>query len=342
MTKIKCSYLIGLACLQLTSVQSYANTTSEFALFGNFRGSFNAVDDPICAGKCSEDTNTDQNGLSFRNNASILGLRGSVTQNDLTGYFKYIMRAHNDEIFDDGSTSTIIYTAGFRGIIGDISYGIGSTPFKVSGMKLDPFWDTSGSARGFDGPSIGLSNLTWGFSKNMLQWNSYQMFDKVKLEAAIIVDDTNADKHDINIGASYSNNDISFGVQYIQLDDSKATAKSPGAGYGSRLWGSYKQEVWDVSFSAEDIALDDREDQRHYFVSSNIHLSKKIKLTLSYGISDIVDDIALDGSGGSVGVFYDILPKTNVYALFNKISRDQSENRRVFSIGVVHKFSGKF
>jgi hypothetical protein len=342
MTKIKYSYLISCACLQLASAQSYAKTTSELALFGDFRGSFNAIDDPICAGKCTDNTNTDQDGLSFRNNASIIALRGSVTQNDLTGYFKYIMRAHNDETFDDGSTSTIIYTAGFRGGIGDISYGIGSTPFKVSGMKLDPFWDTSGSARGFDGPSIGLSNLTWGFSKNMLQWNSYKIFDHVKLEAAIIVDDTNANKHDLNMGASYSNNGIIFGVQYIQLEASKATAKSPGAGYGSRLWGGYKQELWDVSFSAEDITLDDREDQRHYFVSSNIHLSKKMKLALSYGISDIVDDIALDGSGGSVGIFYDILPKTNIYALFNKISRNQSEDRRVFSIGVVHRFGGKF
>ena len=145
------------------------------------------------------------------------------------------MRAHNDGIFSDGAVSTLIYTAGFKGAWGDLSYGVGSTPFKASGMKLDPFWDTSGSARGFDGPSIGLSDLTQGFSKNMLQQNSHKIFDNLTLDAAIIVDDSNEDEHDYNIAARYSANGYSIGLQHVQLAKSKATAKSPGEGEVTRL-----------------------------------------------------------------------------------------------------------
>jgi hypothetical protein len=332
---------IGVIALSLMSFQLYAETQDELFIFGNFRGSFNLIDDPICVGNCNTETNNDHDGVSFRNNASALGLRGSMTQDGVTGYFKYILRAHNDEIFNSGNAQTIIYTAGFKGAFGDVSYGVGSTPYKMSAMTLDPFWDTSASARGFDGPSIGLSDLVWGFSKNMLLWNSHELFENITIDAGIIVDDTNEDLHDYNIGARYSNDALSFGAQYVQLEESKAIAKSPGKGNASLVWANYEQNDWSVSASYEDISQDFREDQSHFFIASKVQLSKKTRLAVSYGQADIKDDVALDGKGGNIGVFYDILPNTEIYVLYSDISRDQTDDSSLVSVGVSHNFFSK-
>ncbi len=313
----------------------------EFAVFGQFRASLNQIDDGYCSAEAGRCTDTDFDGLSFRNNASSLGLRGRFEREGRAAYLKLILRAHNDEIFNSGNVQTIIYQAGLRGPWGDLSYGVGSTPYKLSGQRLDPFWDTSASARGFDGPGVGLSDLTWGFTKNLLSWHSAELLGAGwRAEAALIIDDGNEDRHDGNLGLKYQGAGWSAGLQYLALSAVHPTAKSPGEGRWLRLWASGALGPLTLAASAEQGRNEDpgREDQRHRFVAVSWQAAPAWRWALSLGRS-ATDQPALDGEGFNVGLFHQFLDSTELHLLYSRIDRDRVDaDHRLIALGVVHSF----
>lgn len=336
--------VLGLTALVLaTSIRADEQT---IVLFGNFRGSLNAIDDPRCGAQyCLEQD--DHKGISFRNNASILGLRGTRTRDNKTAYFKYILRAHNDEIFARGALSTIIYQAGLKGAWGDLSVGVGSTPYKASGMALDPFWDTSASARGFDGPTVGFSDLTWGFTKNMVQWNSAQLWETLTLSAAVVIDDTNADAHDINLGVQQRVGSVDVGLQFLSMSTSHPTAKSLRAGKAVRAWGRWSPampltistsiERIDYKASSERSELDPL--QLHYALTL-VYKRNMSRWALALGRASAQEQSYLHGSGGSVGWFYQLMPGVELYALSSYNRRENGEPaRRVSALGMLLNYA---
>ncbi len=333
-----------LCCLLLSwplSAVANSGEVQELAAFGQFRASLNQIDDDYCSAGAGDCPDADFNGLSFRNNASSLGLRGRYEQAGRGAYFKLILRAHNDGIFNGGNVQTIIYQAGLRGPWGDLSYGVGSTPYKLSGMHLDPFWDTSASARGFDGPGIGLSDLTWGFTRNLLSWHSAALLGPAwQAQAALVIDDSNRDRHDFNLGLRYETKPFAAGLQFLDLSAVHPTAKAPGEGRWLRLWARGTRGPLSLALSAEDGGNEDpgRRDQRHYFLALNWQASPVLRLALGLGESQ-TDQSFLDGAGVNLGLFYRYLKNTELHLLFSHIDRDLvAADQRVFTLGAVHKF----
>ncbi len=318
-----------------------ATERQELGVFGQFRASLNQIDDAYCSAASGNCTDADFDGLSFRNNASTLGLRGRYDQGGRGAYLKLILRAHNDEIFDRGNVQTIIYQAGLRGAWGDLSYGVGSTPYKLSGLVLDPFWDTSASARGFDGPSIGLSDLTWGFTKNLLHWHSAeQLGPHWQTHAAVIIDDGNEDRHDFNLGLRYRSPRGAAGLQYLTLSRIHPTAKAPGEGAWLRLWARTQIGSVTLAASAEEGRNQDpgREDQHHRFLAVTWQPRPQWRWALSLGKSD-TDQEVLDGAGFNLGVFYQYLENTELHLLYSRIERDRiAADQTLMAVGVVYKF----
>lgn len=327
-------------------VASHAQADEQsLVLFGNFRGSLNIIDDPRCGAAYCEEQD-DHDGISFRNNASILGLRGSRAHEDKTAYFKYILRAHNDEIFGRGALSTIIYQVGAKGFWGDISIGVGSTPYKATGMALDPFWDTSASARGFDGPSVGFSDLTWGFTKNLIQWNSAQLWGSLNISAAVVVDDSNANAHDMNIGAKKRVGPVDLGLQFLRMSSSHPTAKSLRAGSAVRVWSQWLlSEPLTLGASLERVAYE-REASN---AADPLQLHYALTLTYKHGVnrwalalghSSAEEQPYLHGSGGSVGWFHQFMPGVELHVLTSYIQRtDREEARRISALGVTYNYA---
>ncbi len=332
--------MLGMA-LSGASLAGATGEQHEFAVFGQFRASLNQIDDEYCSAESGRCADTDFSGLSFRNNASSLGLRGRFERDGRVAYLKLILRAHNDEIFNSGNVQTIIYQAGLRGPWGDLSYGVGSTPYKLSGQRLDPFWDTSASARGFDGPGIGLSDLTWGFSKNLLHWHSADLLGaRWRADAALIIDDGNEDRHDLNLGLKYSSEVWSAGLQYLDLSAVHPTAKAPGEGRWWRLWASGALGPLQLAASAEQGRNEDsgREDQQHRFLALSWQASPVWRWALSLGRSG-TDQPALDGRGVNLGLFYQYLDGTELQLLYSAIDRARVDaDHGLIALGVVHSF----
>ncbi len=329
-------------------------TAKSAQLFGNFRGSINHIDDSLCGAlngntNCQTENSEGYDGTSFQNNASVLGIKAEYRHNDLEAFATYILRAQNDGTFSRGGLTTIIYQAGVRGTFGEVSVGVGSTPYKKSGQELDPFWDTSASARGFDGPVIGLSDLTWGFSENLLQWNSAKLFDRLALDAAIVLDDSNADQHDYNLGARFMIKNYQLGAQYLTLSEQHPTAKSLAKGDALRLWGKWQSDSLSLTLSLEKLDYRDSDNQpetnptqNHWMLALEHTGLSDHRFSFSLGRSDTQEQHYLNGQGASVGWFYTLMPQVEVYTLASYVDRDQTTpNRQVLALGINYSFSLK-
>ncbi|MFQ5561438.1 MAG: porin, partial [Nitrospinota bacterium] len=279
-----------------------------------------------------------QDGLSIRNNASVLGFKGEMKRNGLTAFYKHLLRSHNDEIFAPGSLQTLYYYAGFKGRFGSLKGGTLSTPYKLPALSIDPFYDTSAGARGFDGASFGLSQLSMGFTKNAIAIKSPALMG-VSVDVAIIIDDTNADKHDYNAGFRFKSGAFSAGLQHLSLQSSKAVAKSTGEGDATRFWFSYSTKKWSLAGSGEKIFIKGGNNEEHYFLAGTITPVPDLKLAATLGKSNVLDTPVLDGKGSSVGFFYTLVPKFQIFGLFSKLFRDSGlEEREVFSLGMILNF----
>jgi hypothetical protein len=104
---------------------------------------------------------------------------------------------------------------------------------------------------------------------------------------------------------------------------------------------SYKEDKWSAAVSYE-IQNAGRgatgPDTNYMYVSGSYKIMDDTKLAVSVGH---VDDGAFEGVGWQTGIFYNILPKTEVYALYSGTYLDdnpQGDSNAVI-IGVSHKFA---
>lgn len=333
---------------------SLSSQADQLSFFGNFRGSINSMDDALC-GSLDGDANCQNlgaagegyNGVSFQNNASVIGIKSVYRMHNIEAFGTYILRAQNDGTFGRGGLTTIIYQAGLRGTLGEISIGVGSTPYKISGLKLDPFWDTSASARGFDGPVVGLSDLTWGFTENLIRWNSTSIFESITLDVALILDDANSDQHDLNLGATYQLENVQLGLQYLSLSDNHPTAKSLSSGNAVRLWGVWQTSNLSINASLEKLDYVDSDElsetdseQLHWMLSAEYTTTGSQQVSVSFGDSKSEEQRFLNGRGVSLGWFYQLLPQVELYTLASKVQRRKAvPDRTVFALGFNYQFS---
>lgn len=128
-------------------------------LYGDIRYSVNSIDD---AGV----SNT-----SFDSNAPRFGLKGEYKIDETNKAFYHVQIGYNNEAT---ATDTISRRFGFVGLGGDWGktlFGTASSPYKMAGLKMDPFYDTS-AGEGFGGSNYGLSGFTNGFFDNVVAYIS--------------------------------------------------------------------------------------------------------------------------------------------------------------------------
>ncbi len=331
--------MVTFSCL-LASSSLYADFNNT--LYGDFRFSAGYMDR----------NSTKSDGFTANNNASRIGIKGSVGKSDLKAIYHFQAGAKNDgagagaAAGNNSAFTARFYFAGLKSAdYGSIIYGRHSTAYKMSGLRVDPFYDTS-AGLGNGGATYGLSGMTNGFTNNAIAYISPTILGGLSANAAIYIDDSDANKHDTNFGLQYAADGVTVGVQQLIIGNGSKTSNSTGiantAGVESatRVYGGYKTKDWSLTGSYEfQIAKDSNApDINHLYVAGTYNVMEKTKLAVSVGH---VDDGPFEGVGWQTGIFYKILPKTEVYALYSGtyLEDDFKNDAHVFTVGVSHKFA---
>lgn len=307
-----------------------AIATADTKIYGNFRASLN-----------TGDLNGVDNSATVVNNASRLGLKGAIGNDNLKGIYHLQMGANNDGA--GSALSSRFYFAGLKGGFGKVIYGRLSTPYKMAGVKQDPFYDTSaGTANG--GSNHGYSSLNNSFTNNTIAYYSPKIGGGVSFNASVSIDDAASDDHDYGIGVEYATKAFKVGVSHLELGDTPVIAANGGAETATRIYASAKVgAAGTVAASLESVDFGGADNAKFTHVNGTYKVSPKVKLAAS--VSNVSDGLAgagrnSDSDGAAVGVFYNVLENTTLSAMYTSVdySDDTAVDRDGIAFGVVQKF----
>ncbi|MDY6978237.1 MAG: porin [Pseudomonadota bacterium] len=309
--------LIAAAVVTAVCVSSPASANE---VYGDIRLSVNSIDKADGTSSDSED-----------NNASRIGFKGSYELDAGLKALYHIQAGVDAEPAGTGEENDMFSRrfafAGLAGNFGKVLYGTLSSPYKMAGLKLDPFYDTAaGEAMG--GKNYGLSSYTNGWFDNVLAYITPDM-NGFQANAVMVMDDTEANDHHYNYGVSYSQAGFTAGVQLLQVNTVGSELDA------TRLTAAYKTDQWSVGASMENVDPDGSADTDYLYVAGTYKVSAKNTLKFSYS------DVDNDGTGMAAGISHDLGEKTELYALYSDVDYDSAaqDNRTVISVGVSHKFS---
>jgi len=313
-----------------TTLAAPAIATADTKIYGNFRASLT-----------TGDLNGADNSAQVVNNASRLGLKGAIGNDDLKGIYHLQMGANNDA--GGEALSSRFYFAGLKGGFGKVIYGRLSTPYKMAGVKQDPFYDTSaGTSNG--GSNHGYSSLNNSFTNNTIAYYSPKIGGGVSFNASISIDDAASDDHDYGIGAEYATKAFKVGVSHLELGDTPVIALNGGAESATRIYASANVgAAATVAASFESIDFGTADNAKFSHINGTFKVSPKVKLAASLSsVSDGATGAGRNSSsdGAAVGVFYNVLENTTLSAIYTTVDYDDNSvsDRDGVAFGVVQKF----
>ncbi len=306
-------------------------------------------------------TSDKNNAINFsdtelENNASNFRLTAAAQEIGIRAFIAYERGADNDANASGVGTEAVReFFGGFSGMDGTLIYGRKGTDYKLSGERLDPFYNTS--VAGFngvsagniindnlpsaEGASYGLSNFTNGFTSNTISYRSPALWG-LSGNAAVYVNDNDSstnDQADYALGLGFVNSawlGLDAGVQVLSINGNVVT-NAPGSGEAYRVHGSIGQNLWALGASLELVDVEAEQDARKYaFVSASYQLLEDLRLAAAYGkVSDTgtapgaLPTANFDGNGLTVGAFYDLTKNLSTYGaarLVKLVDNSEDEN----------------
>ena len=252
--------------------------------------------------------------------------------------------------------------------IGQFLVGKKASEYRLSGEKLDPFYDTSvvgfNGREAREGASYGLSNLTNGFSHNTVGYLSPALLGGLRLNAAAYVSSEDApnDEIDYGVGAEYAlpgfadGHSLSAGVQYLKIENPASNVAgnpsrnglvtvggSPGVSDSYRVYGSYAAGSVVLSGSYENVDVAAEADARaYYYLSGTWALCDKTQIAASYGWLDFAaGSPALSGEGYSLGVFHELASNLKGYAAARQVSLDVPGDTATIAVGLSYSIDAR-
>lgn len=288
------------------------------------------------------DIDTENNGSNFR-------LTASATESGIRAFAAYERGASNDQTNVEDVRE---FFGGVSGKLGMLLYGRKATDYRLAGERLDPFFNTS-VAFGYnavgnggfasEGASYGLSNLTNGFTSNTVALRS-PVWLGFTLNAAGYVNENRSnvgvgDEPDYALGVGYANSDwlgLDAGVQALDLNGNVVT-NAPGDSNAYRLHASVGEKLWAAGISLELIDVRAETDARQYaFVSASYQALQDLRVALALG--SVADSPSFDGTGGTLGVFYDLTRHLAMYAAVRHIALDNGTENKTTTVATGVKF----
>ncbi|MBI2384189.1 MAG: porin [Gammaproteobacteria bacterium] len=288
------------------------------------------------------DSDATGSDVDVENNASRFGIFASTEEGPIKAFLHYDRAASNDGA---GREDVREFFAGVTGAWGTATVGRRSTDYRLAGLRVDPFYDTSlaGSFGAFasEGASYGLSELTNNFfADNSLAYESPAFMGFTGNVAAYINNNSEVagDEHDFGLGVGYANADwgLTGGVQYLDVGGPVVNGIPAGTtGSAVRLHGTFAWQAFSFGASVEQVDIDGEADARQYgFVSATYQLNEKIRLAAAVGS---VNNTVYEGTGVTVGAFYEVFKNLNVYAGGRGVSLD-TDDTTTFATGVSYAF----
>ncbi|MEQ9009944.1 MAG: porin [Algiphilus sp.] len=325
------------------------------------------------------DNDVDDN-TNLHNNASRLGLEATASEGGYTGFLRYErgMDMYNaDSDFDGAAFETEStnqdfvreFYAGIDSPYGRVTVGRFRAAYARAGKRVDPFYDTSlagfsgtASTYGGQGANYGFSNLTNGFSDRVIELQSAN-YSGLSFNGNVYLDRGQENDHDYGAGVSYAGNamrDQAFEVslQYLEIENESAVGVpfrdpsdgsvpsvggSPGPSSSFRVSGVYDLGSFSLGANYEYVDVDTEEDARHYSsVTASIPLNAKLRIAAAISYLNFPEDgPAIEGFGGTVGAFYEVLDGLNTYGGVRYVDFDEnpsSDGTLALALGAAYSF----
>jgi hypothetical protein len=300
-------------------------------LYGDFRYSYNRAD----AG--------DTSYWAGANNASRLGVRADLAGRSFT-VFADLQVGVSVEGDAAGAVTQRYWLAGIRGAPGTLTIGRHSTAYKMSGLRLDPFYDTSTLSAGgavpsaglFAGASFGLSGLTNGWADRTIAYASPAIMGFTANAAAYL--DTESD-HDYGLGLGYQRAGFHAGVQYHDVGGGRTWAPTAGVADALRGHVSYEWKDLSVGGSFERVHAAGGGSQDFMFAAATFDATPELMLAAGVGLVEAGPLQPVTGTGFHGGVFYALYPQARVHALYSRLGPDVGPDRGNLALGFTYNFA---
>lgn len=301
-------------------------TTSE--LYGSLNYSFNRVGP---AGEAAW-TGTD--------NASRVGLRGTVAGERLEAFYHLEAGA----LVNTGGGSALsqrFFLAGVRGGFGSITLGRHSPPYKMSGVRVDPFYDTStlsvtaGLPQGplASSASYGLSRMSNGWADRGVTYRT-PGWAGVSASASAFLGPEGG--QDVGLGALYERDGLRTGVDLLRDGTSGSTwSSTEGVDRALRLHAVYGVGGrWSVGASMETLEPTFGTRQSLLYARGTFHPLDEVQMVMALGQVGEGDAGHPPGTAAHAGVFWEILPRVRLHGLYSHAELDDAGRRRAISVGM--------
>lgn len=325
------SVLLALLLVLVAIPAAGQETSAE--LYGQFRYSYNRAD----AG--------DSMYWASANNASRIGARGEARAGDWTAFFDLQVGVSIDAESSGQTFTQRYYTAGFRGPIGTLSVGRHSPAYKLPGLRVDPFYDTSTLSVGagvpttgvFGGASFGLSSFNNGWADRAIAYTSPELNGFVANAALYL--DTESDP-DYGLGLTYRWSDLELGVQYHDINsDGRNWAGSDLLDSAIRGHALYAKENWSVGGSYERVELWTGDHQNFFFLSGTFDPVPQVRLAGAVGHLPDDDVYPTSGTGVHGGIFVTPIQDVTVHLLYSYAGLDHFNDRGNLALGLTYAFA---
>lgn len=280
------------------------------AVYGDIRWSLNHADASGIGGTAA----TRGAKQTATNNNSYYGIKGSTSQRGLTVFGAYERTLDNDGAALDFTRQGYV---GLKGDMGVLKYGQFGTAYFESGRKLDPFANTAVSGVGSvsaagastissfssHGLSAALTAEAFGsgFENNQIAYTT-PAFGPLTVNAAVFIDETTGEDHDLGLGAEFNQSGISFGVQALDI---KSGNLGRAAGTDAlRIYGGLNTANFGANVSLERHALPAAADADYIFVSAWLGLSATTRIAAAVGNEN---ETGAEGTSVSLGLFHDVV-----------------------------------
>jgi len=297
------------------------------------------------------DPDIDTTDVDLENNGSNFRITAATQDVGIRAFAVYERGASNDRQGSDAEAVREFF-GGVGGQYGTLVTGLKATEYRLSGQRLDPFYNTSVASfdGGFsaEGASYGLSRLTTGYASNTVAYTSPVLYGATVNVATFVTDNDSddgvGDEPDFAAGIGYANSDLwglDAGVQVLDIN-SNVVLYAPQAGSAVRAHVSFGQGLWTAGASYELIDADFLTDPRQYaFLSGSYQLFEALRLAATAGMVNAGDDDVAtpDGVGGSLGMFWDVTKNLNAYWALRYVTLDTADNEDNATLAAGAKFT---